>query len=123
MESNSASNGDAQTILLGGDLTITGAAGIKSQLEDALASGGDITIRIGSFDGLDLTCLQLVCSFHRTAVSKGRKARLDYGSSAEFGTYVERTGFLRQRGCRYNPDRNCLWCKEDEDGKNYHDRG
>ena len=123
MKSDTASECDVQTVWLKDDLTITGVGKIKARLAGALAGGGDTVIRIGSFEGIDLTCLQLICAFHRAAVSKEQNIRLDDDASDEFKTFIKKAGFERHQGCRFNPTTNCLWFKEKDNGKNHHDGG
>ena len=123
MSSNSAPGRTVQEILLEGDMTITNAQTIKDRLTKALAQGGETVIRIGRIDDVDLTCLQMICAFHRSAVARGQHIMLDDNSSAEFKSFRKRVGFRRDQGCRFCPTCNCLWLKENQNGKNDSDCG
>jgi ABC-type transporter Mla MlaB component len=123
MSSDSASGCAVQEILLDGDMTIANAQTIKARLTHALAREGETVIRIGRIDDVDLTCLQLICAFHRSAVARGLQVVLDDHDSAEFKNFRKRVGFRRHPGCRFDTTRNCLWLKENENGKNDPDRG
>jgi ABC-type transporter Mla MlaB component len=123
MSSDSAPACAAQEILLEGDMTIANAQTIKARLTNALAQGGETVIRIGRIDDVDLTCLQLICAFHRSALARGLHVALDDHDSTEFKNFRKRVGFRRHQGCRFNPTHNCLWLKENANGENDPDCG
>jgi ABC-type transporter Mla MlaB component len=102
----------SKEIVLQGDLTIANAKTVLDQLKKALLDKAFDTITIGSVEGLDLTCLQLLCSFHRSAVAVDRHITLNDGNSPLFQAFKQKAGFERHRGCCRNPNKNCLWIKE-----------
>ena len=115
MTTHSGSASAACDILLEGDLSIANAPAIKSRFMEALNAGGAKTrIRIGAIHAVDLTCLQLVCAFHRAALGRGQEVTLDDAAAPAFTAFTQRAGFCRHRGCRFNPTGSCLWVKEED---------
>jgi anti-anti-sigma regulatory factor len=100
------------TLLLEGDLTIERAAEFLEVCRQALAASDRIAVEFGEIGTADLSCLQLLCSAHRTAVAKGKQfffagERPDFLSDAG-----EQAGFIRKRKCQMNPEgQDCLWLR------------
>lgn len=101
---------NAATLWLDGDLTIERAAELLDVCRQALAASDDISVAFDEVGAVDLSCLQLLCSAHRTAVLQGKQfcfadERPDFLSEA-----AERAGFIRKGKCQMNPERyDCLW--------------
>lgn len=113
----------AGEILLEGDLTIANANAVLTALKEALADETRDVITIGEVESVDLSCLQLICSFHRAAVAAGREITLNDGASSVFQAIRRDAGFERHQGCKWNPNKTCLWIKERGSEENDFDRG
>lgn len=100
-------------ILLEGDMTIANAPATQARFMETLAAGGTARIRIGKIEDVDVTCLQLMCAFHRAALGRGQEVIFDDAAAPEFTAFTQRAGFCRHRGCRFNPTHTCLWVKEE----------
>ncbi len=96
-------------VILDGDLTIDHAAGIKNILIQALESAKEVSIRLRDVTAADISCLQLLCSAHKTAVKSDKKITLDDGCSEIFRQTVADAGFSRSRECQQNPYGSCFW--------------
>jgi ABC-type transporter Mla MlaB component len=102
---------------LDGDLTIERAEELLEICRESLAVCDKIEVEFVSPGEIDLSCLQLLCAAHRTAVS-GNKEFVFAGGRPEVLTEAGREGgFIRRQKCQMNPDRSdCLWLggKENE---------
>jgi len=113
METTDAKSG-TQGILLEGDLTLGNARAILERLKTGLANETTGTITIGEVESIDMSCLQLICSFHRTVLAAGGTLALQDGGSPEFQAMRRDAGFERHQGCKWNPNETCLWIKESD---------
>lgn len=96
-------------VILDGELTIDHAAGIRDLLIQALESAEKVTIRLRDITAADISCLQLLCSAHKTAVKSDKKITLDDGNSEIFRQTVADAGFARSRECQQDPYGSCFW--------------
>ncbi len=97
------------TVTLAGDLTIANAAELRDMLVKALAEADRVAVCLGQVEDMDLSCLQLMCSAHRTALRQGKDfVFLDRRPEA-FTRIADKAGFLRCRSCTLNPGEDCLW--------------
>jgi len=109
MTENIAKQKNAGEITLSGDLTISQALEIHSLLREALESSDDVRITLQDVTAMDLSCLQLLCSAHRTAALE--KKRLGFASPppSVFRETVAAAGLKRHSGCTFSPNTGCLY--------------
>ena len=96
------------TVNLTGNLTISRAVEILSLLNDSLESNDNVRIVLREVSNIDLSCLQLLCSAHRTAAAAGKELTLKTPLPDIFLQLIRQTGFNRQKGCVLSPNTNCL---------------
>jgi ABC-type transporter Mla MlaB component len=96
-------------LILDGELTVAGAAQFREMLIQAMASSDRVELDMGEVTALDLSCLQLICSAHRTAQVSGKELTLGKGQSEILKKARMDAGYIRHQGCRYNPTETCLW--------------
>lgn len=101
-------SGDAGTLVLSESLTIEDAAGLKEAVGDALTASTRLTVDLSSVDAIDLCCLQVLCSAHRTAVSRDKTLTI-LNPCDGFRETIRETGYLRHVGCMDTGDHRCLW--------------
>jgi len=95
----------AETITLARDMTISSAAELKEVLNNALSGSDRIMLNLEQVTEVDLSCLQLLCSAHRTA-KKREKSFTRTGDCPEtLKIIAEHAGYLRHTGCVGG----CLW--------------
>lgn len=104
-------SGDHGVLSVEGDLTIEYAAGLKTVLAEALNSGLQLILDVANVAKIDVSCLQLICSAHRSAVLSGKTFALRY-AGGEFVRAVKDTGFLRHVGCAQGTGDACVWLRE-----------
>lgn len=96
-------------LILDGELTIDQAAKIRELLIIAFESAKRVDICLRDVTAIDISCLQLLCSAHRTAVKAHLHVVLDDGNSEIFRQTVRNAGFFRSRDCQKDPYGNCFW--------------
>jgi len=96
-------------VSLDGELTIEYAAELKALLIRALENADRVYIRLKDVTTVDLSCLQLLCSAHRTAVKAKKHITLDRGTCEIFGQTIKDAGFCRSGDCQKDPYGNCFW--------------
>ena len=109
MKSKTVPNEQAHVPLMTGDLTITQAENLKARLAAKLEGAQRIRIIISDVTAIDLSCLQLLCSAHRTAAAEGKQLILEEPLHPELCKLINQAGFKRKQGCSFNPDTQCIW--------------
>jgi ABC-type transporter Mla MlaB component len=102
-------SGDKGFINLEGELTLPYAEELRSVLIKALLEADDISIAMENVQNVDLSCLQLLCSAHRSAVRLKKHVAFTGSVPKIFQNAVEAAGFARFTGCKQDCDKSCLW--------------
>ncbi len=102
-------SGDNGTIRLEGDLTMRNAPELKKMLIKALINSDAVTIQFGDVQDLDLSCLQLFCSAHRSALRLKKQIRFEGSPPKKLRETADAAGFLRLKGCKLDSDKSCIW--------------
>jgi anti-anti-sigma regulatory factor len=104
-------SGKQGIIKLDGNLTVNHAEELRMLLIKALVDAGHVRVDFGSVTDVDLSCLQLLCSAHRSASRMKRRLSLSGGWPEPFRQAVEDAGYMRLTGCRLDNDHSCLWTR------------
>lgn len=99
----------AVTLRLEGPLTLEHAEELRNALREGLSKSLSVTIELADQIEVDLSCLQLFCAAHRSALASRKKLNLRRGVPESFRNLVESAGFIRHQGCTLNPYQDCLW--------------
>lgn len=102
-------NGDKKIIYFAGSLTIESADQVKAALLGAIESAPDVEINFGDVTDIDLSCLQLLCSAHRTSVAMEKNLTIASTVDGALQDAASRGGFIRHTGCSLDARKNCLW--------------
>jgi len=105
---------NVEVVALRGDLTIAHAADLKQLLHESLDRSQRIAVRLEDVTAVDLSCLQLLCSAHRTASTLDKRLTLEGARPSLFRQAMQQAGFMRQKGCSLNHNTTCLWCGGDQ---------
>jgi len=100
---------DVEILALKGALTIECANELKSMLLDALNKKDHVVLNLEGVKEVDLSCLQLLCSAHRTSLKFHKQLTLAGRQPESFQQAVRDAGFTRQVGCHKDPHQKCLW--------------
>jgi anti-anti-sigma factor len=113
MNSEKESPDEGHIVTLTGELTIAGAEALKTKLSESLQEFADLRIRLEDVSAVDLSCLQLLCSAHRTAAALGKALALEGEIPPLLRQAMKLAGFTRRKGCSFSPHTNCLGCGGD----------
>ncbi len=100
---------DKGAIHLDGDLTLPNAAELRTMLIKSLIDADEVTIRFGAVQDVDLSCLQLLCSAHRSAVRLKRQIRFEGDLPKLLRETADAAGYSRLKGCQLDKGKSCLW--------------
>ena len=109
MKTHGMDAGEMVTLQWSGDLTIRRIAGLKAQVEQALATATHISIKIAADAESDMTVLQLLCAAHRTAARQEKSLQLCGEIPEQFKMVMNLAGFSRHIGCARDKTGCCIW--------------
>jgi anti-anti-sigma regulatory factor len=95
-------------LALSESLTIEDADRLKEAVGEALTTATHLDIDLSAVDSIDLCCLQVLCSAHRTAVSRNKTLTI-LNPGDGFMESIRETGYLRHVGCAKTGGNQCLW--------------
>jgi anti-anti-sigma regulatory factor len=102
-------SGKKGLVTLDGDLTLPNAEALKGIFLTALQKSDDVTIVMENVQNADLSCLQLFCSAHRSAVRKNKHVAFSGSPPPAMRNAVEAAGYARLKGCKLDCEKSCLW--------------
>ncbi len=108
MGSNQKQTGE-EAVTLEGELTLPRVEELKSAFLKALVKGDTVSIRFGTVQDVDLSCLQMLCSAHRSAVRMKKKVSVIGTLPKIVRDAAEAAGYMRLKGCNLDFENNCLW--------------
>jgi len=100
---------ERKILTLEGDLTIIHAAELKKILLEAIENSPHVDLNIDKVADVDLSCLQLLCSAHRTSLNLNRTISIASNHPEIFREALRDAGFPLNKGCELDPDGSCLW--------------
>jgi anti-anti-sigma regulatory factor len=109
MQATFNQSGNKSVITLEGDLTLPHAEALKAVLTKALQESDDVTIAIVTVHNVDLSCLQLLCSAHRSAMRLKKQVTFIGSPPQAFNDAVEAAGLAGAAGCKLESGHSCLW--------------
>lgn len=102
-------SGSACLLFLEGDLTMERAKNFKKALLDSLDRADQVTIRVDKVDEISLSCLQLLCSAHRSALKNQKHLSISGPYSESFSLAVKCAALESPNGCPLEQIQSCLW--------------
>jgi anti-anti-sigma regulatory factor len=96
-------------VMLEGGLTVRRAEEIKADFLNAVKYGDEITVTFGNISDVDLSCLQVFCSAHRSAIRAHKQIRFGNEFPAILKNMATGAGLFRLRGCKMDCGKSCLW--------------
>jgi ABC-type transporter Mla MlaB component len=109
MSSQSERPTTQKVVILDGDLTRGHAEEVKIAFVDALKAADEIKIVFGKITAIDLSCLQLFCAVHRSAVRDHKQVRFEGGVPQILKDNADAAGLLKLKGCKVDCGKSCLW--------------
>ncbi len=83
---------------LSGKWTVERAHELRSLLLNALKGHEQVLLELEGLMEVDISCLQLLCSAHRSSVKLGKRLALHGNRPETFGQVVRDAGFARALG-------------------------
>jgi len=102
-------SGNKGVVTLDGDVTLQQAEELRRILIKALVDADEVSLDMDKVEKVDLSCLQLLCSAHRSATRFTKKLAFSGRPPQVLREAVETAGFSRVTGCRLDCDKSCLW--------------
>lgn len=100
----------AGSLIADGSLTVQQAAEFKDTLTKALHEVDRLEINLNQVTEVDLTCLQLLCSAHKTCLKENKTLKISHQQTEALQKAVTDAGYERHRGCKdIGEDNQCLW--------------
>ena len=100
---------DKKILSINGDLTIQNAAELQKILIECLEDTAHLTLNIENVTEIDMSCLQLLCSAHKTTLNTDKGLSIDGSPSAIFQEAVNVSGYQQFSGCELDKSNSCLW--------------
>jgi anti-anti-sigma regulatory factor len=100
----------AGLLIADGTLTIQQAVDFKDTLTKAISEVYRLEINFDTVTEIDLACLQLLCSAHKTCVKANKTLSITGRQSEALKKAIKDAGYERRKGCKAAGDNNqCLW--------------
>lgn len=109
-------NGETRMIF-SGSLTFETIKEMQAALASILKEAQSVTLDFSTVQEADISCLQLLCSAHRTAGTLGKSLQLAENRSAAFQQAAQAAGYQRHIGCALDRMNSCFWVERREKGK------
>lgn len=100
-------NDDGKDVKIIGAMTIEHAQEAKTLLQELLTKKDNIPLDLEGVTGIDLSCLQLLCAMHKSAMQADKTVTLDYSRSSVISDILQRAGLVRHSGC--TGSEKCFW--------------
>ncbi|WP_028579977.1 STAS domain-containing protein [Desulfogranum japonicum] len=102
-----SADGSHGILNLWGELTIEYAVAIKDVFVEVLAKVDRIDLFLNDVDVVDVSFLQLLCSFHRECFHQGKQLSVQGEPEDSLVDILYSRGFGRQIGCKGDALRTC----------------
>ncbi len=104
---------DKKKILsINGSVTIENANALKKVLIDLMDQTDSLLINISDISEVDVTFLQLLCSAHKTMISRNRTLTISERCPESFHKTISNSGYSQHKGCPLDKTDSCLWLKK-----------
>jgi hypothetical protein len=107
--------GDTRMVNLEGDLTIEHAAELLGVFTAPRGNVKHLVLSVKKATAVDISCLQIFCSAHRTYSRERIMVSIDGRKSDEFRKMIADAGFSRHAGCGLSDGNKCLWMEESDE--------
>ena len=98
-------------ITIKGSLTIDHVNELKKILVEMKGHSDNVTVNLANVDALDASCLQLLCSAHKTYLQENKIFELSSKCSEAFNQTVSNSGYAQHKGCKLDTNGSCLWIR------------
>jgi anti-anti-sigma regulatory factor len=97
-------------LIADGELTVQRATDFKDMLTKAIGEVDRLEINFDTVTEVDLTCLQILCSAHKTCLKANKALSITGRQSEALKEAIKYAGYERHKGCKVAGEKNqCLW--------------
>lgn len=101
--------GEFGVLELEGELTVSRADELRLALLRSFSCSDHIVLNLEKVTAVDLSCLQLLCSAHRTSLAVNKRITIASNRPEIFRRLIHAAGYSRHKGCVLDGDKGCLW--------------
>ena len=98
-------------VTIKGSLTIEHAKELKDILLEMKGHSDNIVVNLANVEALDATCLQVLCSAHKTYLQENKVFEISTKCSELFNKTVRNSGYAQHKGCKLDKNERCLWLR------------
>jgi len=92
-----------------GELTVQAAGEFREAMINALQTFDEVYVNVEKVTTVDVTCFQILCSAHRTAVRSKKSLVCSGELPEEFRKAAMEAGYIRSSGCAFDCADVCMW--------------
>ncbi|OPY77465.1 MAG: STAS domain protein [Syntrophorhabdus sp. PtaU1.Bin058] len=92
-----------------GKLTVQYASEILCALTENIQSSDNLVLDFGGVTDVDLSCLQLLCAAHRSAIRSNTQLSFDVRHNGILRETLNTAGFSEHQGCSLETGVSCPW--------------
>ena len=71
----------------------------------------NVIVNLASAAEIDASCLQLLCSAHKTYLNEHKSLELSIQCPEVLQQTVRKSGYAQHKGCKGDKNASCLWLK------------
>jgi ABC-type transporter Mla MlaB component len=102
-------SGSTGVLTFSGELTVEHVGEMRTALIQALTDVDCVEMDFSGVTEVDLFCLQLLCSVHRTSLRLNKRVNFIGSQPAKFRETLEEAGYSRVTGCGLDREHSCFW--------------
>jgi anti-anti-sigma regulatory factor len=95
-----------------GELIVQSAGEFRDAMARALRTFDEVYVNVERVTTVDVSCFQLLCSAHRTAVRNKKSLSCSGNLPEEFRKSAMAAGYIRNSGCAFDCSNVCMWVKK-----------
>ena len=95
-----------------GSVTIENIDAVKKVLVDIIDQSDHVMVNIADITEVDVTFLQLLCSAHKSMISRNKTLSISESCSKSFLKTIDNSGYSQHKGCKIDTTGSCLWLKK-----------
>jgi ABC-type transporter Mla MlaB component len=96
-------------LIVSGEVNIQNALAFRDVLKEWMGRSDTLDLNLEGVTDADLTCLQLICSAHRSVLDMRKSLNVSGKLPGAIVKTVREAGFVRERGCRGEESHKCMW--------------
>jgi anti-anti-sigma factor len=104
-------DGQQGVVKLEGEITIQSAGEFRDAMIKALEGYEKVYVNVEGVTEVDVSCFQILCSAHRTAVKNNKLLECSGSLPEGFRKTAQEAGYIRNSGCAFDCAKICMWAR------------